>query len=166
MHDLFLALWINAGFAAMFVWFPAKIFAGNWQARGTTVTAFCRFARMVALTVVGVLALASLHVLNAFTLLFFYASVALTAHLYRHHWALQPAVGAPIRRLALAAADLIESRSLRRLAYGGLWKGMRGAAAHWVAELELPEVSASTALMMLAPTVAIALTILLRFTEP
>jgi hypothetical protein len=165
MHDLLLAFWINAGFAAMFVWFPAKLFAGNWKDQGRGIAVFRRFARMTALTLAGVMGLVSLHVLNAFTLLFFYATLAFVARLYRCHWTLESAVSLPIRRIALAIADLVEFRPPRG-SWKGLGRGMRGAAARWVTDLKLPWISVSKALVMLALTMAVGLTILLRFTAP
>jgi hypothetical protein len=165
MYDLFAVFWLNAGLAAIFVWLPGKIFPEARKA-APGIAVFVGIARMTAITAAGVVALATLRVFNAFTILLFYVSLILLARLRRNRWSLDAAFGVPARRITLLAADLWEFSSLRRLAREALWNKMRSGAAHWMRRVEPSEISLRTVLFRLAQTVAIGLTFVLRFTQP
>lgn len=167
MTDVVATVWVLTIFGVLFIWLPATRLLSNWD-RVTCRHVARGFARITLTTVVAAWALSRLQLFNALTLIAVYAGWAVLLWTMRHRRSSAAVARQRLRHTAFKAASLCEQ--------GGDWRGrltstsarrlterMSAGVGAWWGTLQLtPDV----VMMWLLVSIAVAVTLLLRFIWP
>ncbi|MEW6735506.1 MAG: hypothetical protein AB1489_29715 [Acidobacteriota bacterium] len=165
--DLFNAIWLGLLFVMIFLWLPSRILTTRSEEHSSIDLLVSGFARIALITLLGVTALASLHLFNWFTLILLYSSWPLCYWLQRHRGRLQEVLKTHLQQLIFHIADTIERFSLRQWIYVRVHTRWRDGMQWLAAYLRQSNITTPTGMLAaLALTIIFSLLLIIRFEEP